>query len=40
MHGINANLLRKWITKYREKSIARGPRELAADHHEPPPAKK
>jgi transposase len=42
-HGINANLLRKWITKYlldREKGIAPGPQELAADHHEPPPAEE
>ncbi|MGF6293286.1 transposase [Paraburkholderia youngii] len=40
-HGINANLLRKWITKYlleREKGISPAPQEPVADHHETAPA--
>ncbi|MGF6546853.1 IS66-like element accessory protein TnpA [Trinickia symbiotica] len=40
-HGINANLLRKWITKYlleREKSISPASQEPVADHHETAPA--
>ncbi|WP_092006730.1 transposase [Paraburkholderia lycopersici] len=40
--GINANLLRKWITKYlldREKGISPAPQqEVVADHHEAAPA--
>ncbi|MEM5299731.1 transposase [Burkholderia sp. JPY481] len=40
-HGINANLLRKSITKYlleREKGISPAPQEPVAEHHETAPA--
>ncbi|MGP8432593.1 transposase [Paraburkholderia fungorum] len=40
-HGINANLLRKWITKYlleREKGVSPAERALVADDCDTPPA--
>ncbi|MCP3706797.1 transposase [Paraburkholderia sp. CNPSo 3274] len=43
-HGVNANLLRKWITKYlldREKNTAQTPQDTIAREHElSPPASE